>query len=116
MGDLAVGVVLSGTGSDGTAGLRVIQAEGGVAVVQQPDTAKFPGMPQSAIDSGCADMVLNPAQIGEQMQDIVAMHLDPTETIIERQMGQILALLSERKNMDFRGYKSGTMQRCIKRR
>ena len=116
MHDLAIGVVLSGTGSDGTAGLRAIQAEGGVAIVQKPDTAKYPGMPQSAIDAGCADMVLSPKDIAKHMPSIVTMHTDSNESIAENQMKQIVAMLSDSMSMDFSGYKSGTMQRRIRRR
>lgn len=116
MHDLAIGVVLSGTGSDGTAGLRAIQAEGGVAIAQQPSTAKYQGMPQSAIDAGCADMVLSPKEIAKHMPSIVTMHLDESQSIAEQQMAQIVSMLSEQMNMDFSGYKSGTMERRIRRR
>ena len=56
----AIGVILSGTASDGTAGVEAIRAEGGVTFAQSPDTAKFDGMPRSAIESGCIDYVLSP--------------------------------------------------------
>jgi two-component system CheB/CheR fusion protein len=59
----AVGVILSGTGSDGTPGLMAIKAEGGITLAQDPNTAKFDGMPQSAIDSGAVDLVLSPQRI-----------------------------------------------------
>ena len=116
MGDLAIGVVLSGTGSDGTAGLRAIQAEGGIAIVQKPESAKYAGMPQSAIDAGCADMVMTPAEIAQQMPEFVTLHLEPAESIHAQQLSRITDILSERKGMDFSGYKSGTMERRLKRR
>lgn len=56
----AIGVVLSGTGSDGAAGLRDIKAAGGYTFAQDPQSAKYAGMPQSAIDTGCVDWVMPP--------------------------------------------------------
>src|SRR5690606_19880199 len=68
-GDEAVGIVLSGTGSDGTAGLRAIVAAGGVTLVQDPAAAKYSGMPHSAVEAGVADFVLSaeamPAKLAE---------------------------------------------------
>ena len=56
----AIGIVLSGTGTDGTAGMEDIKAEGGITFAQNPFSAKYDGMPRSAIDSGCADFILAP--------------------------------------------------------
>ncbi len=66
-GENAVGIVLSGTGSDGTLGLQAIKREGGLAVVQAPDTAKYDGMPRSAVASGVADRIVPVSQ----MPDVV---------------------------------------------
>src|SRR5580698_10269614 len=63
----AIGVILSGTGSDGTAGIKAIRAEGGVTFAQSTETAKFDGMPRSAIESGCIDYVLSPEKIAEEL-------------------------------------------------
>lgn len=116
MGDRAIGVVLSGTGSDGTLGLRAIQAEGGVTIVQDPATAKYAGMPQSAIDAGCADFVLTPAAIAAQMPEFIRMHLSDDNSISEQVLERVVELLKERKQLDFSGYKTGTMARRIQRR
>src|SRR5580698_3613152 len=63
----AIGVILSGTASDGTAGVEAIHAEGGITFAQDPETAKFDGMPRSAIDSGCIDYVLSPERIAAEL-------------------------------------------------
>lgn len=55
-----IGVVLSGTGSDGTSGVEDIKAQGGITFAQEPETAKYDGMPRSAIDSGCVDFICHP--------------------------------------------------------
>ena len=66
-GAKAIGVVLSGTASDGTLGLKAIKAEGGITFAQEPDSASYDGMPRSAMASGCVDFVLPPAQIAEEL-------------------------------------------------
>jgi two-component system CheB/CheR fusion protein len=66
----AIGIVLSGTGADGTAGMEDIKAEGGITFAQDPATAKYDGMPRSAIDSGCADFVLAPKDIAKELRRI----------------------------------------------
>src|ERR1700730_13781538 len=63
----AIGVILSGTASDGTAGVEAIGAEGGVTFAQAPEPAKFDGMPRSAIESGCIDYVLSPEKIAAEL-------------------------------------------------
>ena len=54
----AIGIILSGTASDGTLGIKAIKGEGGMVMVQQPDTAKYDGMPKSAIETGLVDFIL----------------------------------------------------------
>jgi two-component system, chemotaxis family, CheB/CheR fusion protein len=66
----AIGVILSGTGADGTSGMEEIKAEGGVTFVQEPGTAKYDGMPRNAIDSGCIDFVLRPSEIATEIARI----------------------------------------------
>ena len=66
----AIGVILSGTGTDGTVGLENIKAEGGITFAQELSTAKFDGMPRSAIDSGCVDFILPPEGIAEELRRI----------------------------------------------
>lgn len=62
-GERAIAIVLSGTGSNGTEGLRTIRAEGGMSLVQAPESAEFEGMPRNAISAGMADHVLPPEKI-----------------------------------------------------
>ena len=63
----AIGVILSGTASDGTVGLQAIKSEGGVAFAQDPKSAGYPGMPESAILAGCVDFVLPPEEIAREL-------------------------------------------------
>ncbi len=69
-GPRAIGVILSGTGQDGADGIRNIQAAGGTTVVQDPSTARYDGMPQAAIDTGCVQHVLAPALIGRSLSGL----------------------------------------------
>ena len=66
----AIGIVLSGTGTDGTAGMEAIKAEGGITFAQSPATARYDGMPRSIIDSGCADFVLAPKDMAKELRRI----------------------------------------------
>jgi two-component system CheB/CheR fusion protein len=66
----AIGIVLSGTGADGTAGMEDIKAEGGITFAQDPATAKYDGMPRSAIDAGCVEFVLAPKDMAKELQRI----------------------------------------------
>ena len=66
----AVAVILSGTGSDGTNGIRSIKEQNGVIIVQNPDTAKFDGMPKNAISTGFVDLILSPDAIAKEMAHI----------------------------------------------
>src|SRR5579863_4750682 len=66
-GNKAIGVILSGTGSDGSLGLKAIKAEGGITFAQEEKSAKYDGMPRSAISSGCVDCVLRPADIAREL-------------------------------------------------
>ena len=66
----AIGVILSGTGSDGTLGMEEIKAAGGITFAQDESSAKYPGMPQSAARSGCVDLVLPPDQIARELARI----------------------------------------------
>ena len=120
-GDRAVGVVLSGTGSDGTLGLRAVLGAGGVSFVQDPVTAKYDGMPLSAIRSGVATYVLSAEAIPERL----AAHVRAAYTLGSRPavaspppsgLGAILALLRARTGHDFSLYKESTIRRRVERR
>jgi len=70
-GSNAIGVILSGTGTDGTLGLRAIKGEAGITMVQEPDSAKYDGMPRNAIATGLVDYVLPPDKMPEQLTNYV---------------------------------------------
>lgn len=117
-GESAVGIVLSGTGSDGVAGLRAIQAAGGSTFAQRPETAKYDGMPRAAIEAGVADYVLSPEEIAERLPQLLDLPVPEAEAeavpadLLER----LLARLRETLKFDFSGYKTGTLMRRIRRR
>ncbi|MBI5329142.1 MAG: EAL domain-containing protein [Betaproteobacteria bacterium] len=116
----AIGVVLSGTGSDGAAGIYSIKAAGGFTFAQEPATAKYNSMPQQAIDTGSVDWVLPPEKIGEEIALIVRSRgAVPVQTVDESAQGQLHRLLlkvRKRTKVDFSGYKETTLWRRIARR
>ena len=119
VGDRAIGIVLSGTGSDGAYGVRAVRAAGGVTIAQSADSAKYDGMPLSAIDTGCVDLVLSPEEIGLNFDRIARLPRD-LEGISDEPTADALAelfkLLRDRTGVDFREYKSSTVRRRIERR
>lgn len=117
-----IAVILSGTGSDGTRGIRAIKEAGGMVMVQDEETAKFDGMPKSAIATGLADFILPPAEMPQQLLSFVkhpyAAKTDIPDTLLsdEDGMTRIFALLRERSKVDFTYYKPSTVVRRIGRR
>ncbi len=122
-GSQAIGVILSGTGSDGTQGLKAIKEEGGITFAED-QTARYGGMPLSAVAAGCVDYVLAPPQIAAELLRI-ARH--PSQTRLEESPPatvpgnediflQILRLLSDTTGVDFVHYKHSTLRRRIDRR
>jgi two-component system, chemotaxis family, CheB/CheR fusion protein len=120
----AIGVVLSGTGTDGTLGLAAIKAEGGIAFAQDQQSAKYPDMPRSAsAHFGSADFVLPPAQIAREIARI-AGHPSVRQTKKEPESestsgvpySTIFDLLRSATGVDFSGYKPTTIRRRISRR
>ncbi|MGQ0594541.1 MAG: chemotaxis protein CheB [Gammaproteobacteria bacterium] len=121
----AIGVILSGTGTDGTLGLEEIKAAGGITFAQDEQTAKHPGMPLSALRSGCIDRVLSPAEIARELARIGRHpYLVPAETEARApeaaaeasHFKNILALLRSAFNVDFSAYRDTTVKRRIMRR
>jgi len=120
----AIGVILSGMGSNGTAGAQAIKAVGGLCVAQEPDTAKFPSMPRSLIDQGYADYVLGPARMPEVLLQYAGHpyvregRQDADEQVRHNALHvrEILAILRTRTRQDFSGYKKPTLLRRIQRR
>lgn len=116
----AIGIILSGTGSDGTQGLRAILRAGGVTLVQEPTTAKYDGMPSSAIQAGCATQVLPVDKMPEALKLGVrqlSVH-DQTPDDFNRAggMSRILMQLRTKTGHDFSLYKKSTITRRIERR
>ena len=124
-GNLAFGVILSGTASDGTNGLQTIKAEGGITFAQEPQSAKFDGMPRSAIAAGAVDFILSPEGIAKQLTALVDHpYVSPgngTQPETEAptsggDLNPIIAVLRTATGIDFTHYKHNTIQRRIERR
>lgn len=119
-GEHCVGVVLSGTGSDGSYGVQAIREAGGITIAQDVSTAKYDGMPQSATETGCIDLTLSPEQIGVHLSKILASprDFDQLRRLNERpsKMSDLFQILLARTNVDFRDYKENTVARRINRR
>lgn len=120
IGERSVGVVLSGTGSDGSYGVQAIREVGGVTIAQDDQTAKYDGMPIAAVETGCVDLVLSPMEIGTHLSKILATPRNFEWLGVERgrdhPMTGLLQVLLARTRVDFRDYKPTTVQRRIERR
>jgi two-component system CheB/CheR fusion protein len=132
-GSQAVGVILSGMGSDGTVGLQAIEAEGGIAFAQEPASARFDPMPRSAIAAGGVDFVLTPEDIARELTRLGrhpylatgqrtrtaagapagAKEADKDD---HEDLARVLALLRNASGTDFGAYKKTTLRRRIARR
>lgn len=126
-GSRSVGIVLSGSGSDGALGLAEISNKGGVTFVQDPRTAHFDGMPRSAIQTGLANFILPPEGIAKELVRIarspyltrVLASLEEAEAHLFDEGGDlkgILAALRQKLGVDFTDYKRGTLSRRVLRR
>jgi chemotaxis methyl-accepting protein methylase len=118
----SIGVILSGMGSDGTMGLRAIKEKAGVALVQEPATAKFDSMPRSAIDAGLADLVAPAEDLPGKIVDYIrhAIVIARTESPLgeknQSALEKVLILLRIKTGHDFSMYKNNTVYRRIERR
>jgi two-component system, chemotaxis family, CheB/CheR fusion protein len=119
----AICIILSGTGSDGTKGARVIKGEGGVVIVQNPGSCEYDGMPRSVINSGLADYILPPAEMPAQIISYAAHafgiphHPAATQSPAdESALNKIFILLRNQTGHDFSQYKPTTIHRRIERR
>lgn len=121
-GEQAIGVVLSGTGSDGTRGVRTIKEAGGLVLVQDEDSAKFDVMPKSAITTGIVDFVLPPGKMPAEIErfvgSAVTMIRSDGETTLASSstIARILMLIKRRTGVDLSYYKESTIYRRIERR
>jgi two-component system, chemotaxis family, CheB/CheR fusion protein len=125
IGDRAIGVVLSGTASDGTEGCRAIKEAGGLTFAQDEESAKYDGMPRSAVHAGCIDFILAPKDIARELGGIgrypyVTKVLSRPKDESHRQQGDemdaLFGVLRESTGVDFTNYKHSTLQRRIRRR
>ncbi|WP_299391541.1 chemotaxis protein CheB [Pelagibius sp.] len=117
----AIGVVLSGTGSDGARGIKAIRAAGGVTVAQD-SSAKYNGMPNAATATGCVDLVLKPGEIARRVPDL--LHGGHRQDILQRQDREVAsdvylevcAVVRTHTSIDFSNYRSSTILRRLARR
>ena len=118
----AICIILSGTGSHGTLGLKAVKAAGGMAMVQDPKTADYPGMPESAIATGLADYVLPVEQMPEALVKYVQHFYVNGGRVVAAvdetpdHLNQLLALLRARTKFDFRCYRKKMLARRLERR
>ena len=126
----SIGIVLSGTGSDGTEGLKAVKSQGGITFAQTPNSAQYPDMPQNAISADATDFVLTPDKIASELQrigkNIELAHREieaKEETNIKQEepkkeasLNTIFVLLKSHFNVDFTHYKETVVNRRISRR
>jgi two-component system CheB/CheR fusion protein len=118
----SVAVVLSGTGSDGAAGLGEVKRAGGTTFVQSPETAKYDGMPRAAIDTGLIDLVLAPEAIGAKLSElgasgpVAASAFADGQEVAAEDLQRIYDVLRPVSGVDFRHYKLPTIKRRLFRR
>jgi two-component system CheB/CheR fusion protein len=122
-GERAIGIVLSGTGSDGMLGIRAIKGEGGMAMAQSPESTEYDGMPRSAIATGLMDYVLRPEEMAAQLLTYAAQAIGKAPGKAAPGTGQtdatlkgIFVLLRNQTGHDFSHYKLNTIQRRVERR
>jgi two-component system CheB/CheR fusion protein len=120
---LAIGIILSGTGTEGALGLKEILAEGGMTIVQDPKTAQFSGMPDNAIAAKSADYILPPDKMPKQLLQYVRQrsntNISPKLDItapLENQLKKIFMIIRDQTGNDFSNYKTNTIIRRISKR
>ncbi|CAA6806301.1 MAG: Chemotaxis protein methyltransferase CheR (EC [uncultured Sulfurovum sp.] len=115
--NLAVGVILSGTGSDGAEGIKAIKNAGGITIAQEEKSAKYPSMPKSSIETGYVDAVLTPEQMAIEIPKIIKSPRILEEiSDVPKNLDRIYDLLLMKVKIDFSDYKLSTIQRRIERR
>lgn len=119
----AIGIILSGTGSDGALGIRAIKENGGIAMVQDDRSAKFDGMPRSSISTGMVDFILPPAKIADELVNYVKHPFVKSNSDIEQMIGnddnrlmKLIATIRNEKGIDFSEYKDTTILRRLEKR
>lgn len=114
--DHCCAIVLSGTGSDGSEGLKRVRENGGYTLVQDPREAKFDGMPNSAIHTKMVDQVLPVNEMYQSVQLMIDHELEPEKFDEQRNISTILGIVNDKTGIDFNGYKRSTILRRIVRR
>lgn len=114
----AIGIILSGLGSDGTEGIKAIKKKGGLVMVRNPETSEFPSMPENAIATGLVDIILEPELMPAAIEiyikhedDLLSESIEDSRTIID-----IIDLIKQNSPLDFSDYKQSTILRRTKRR
>jgi len=117
-GPKAIAVVLSGLGSDGADGIKMIKKVGGLVIARQPDGTEFPSMPKNAIATGLVDFILEPEDMPAAIEAYVKHELDLLAASVHdgEHVDEIIALISRELPLDFSDYKHSTILRRIKRR
>ncbi|HKQ79381.1 MAG TPA: chemotaxis protein CheB, partial [Blastocatellia bacterium] len=126
--DRAIGVILSGTATDGTLGLEAVKAEGGISFAQEPKSAQYDSMPRNAVAAGCVDFVLTPEEIARELARISRhpyiapaattqpVAVEAAQHALKNGFNLILSLLRRVTGVDFSLYKANTLRRRIRRR
>lgn len=115
----AIAVLLSGTGSDGTAGLQAISQAGGIAMIQSPESAEFKGMSQNALPTGLVDEILSPQDLAQTISEIVRiaknmpLHQLQSLQIEPLKLNKLIRILAIQEEIDFSLYKTETLIRSI---
>ena len=119
----AIAIILSGTGSDGTLGIRAIKEFGGMIMVQDDRSAKFDGMPRSSISTGMVDFILPPAQLADELANYIkhpfVKQKQKIEALLnndENQLAKVISILRDAKGVDFSDYKENTIIRRLEKR
>ncbi len=121
-GTNSVGIVLTGTGTDGSRGIKTIKEQGGIVMVQDPDTAKFDGMPNAAVLTGLADYVLELPEMAQEVQRIfnrfpeTPISAEELTSSEKEHLAKILHLVAQETNIDFSLYKEATILRRMQKR
>ena len=119
----AVGIILSGAGSDGTLGIKAIKEFGGMTMAQEEKSAKFDSMPHSSISTGMVDIIMPPRQLAEELINYIKHPFVKENRKIESilaseqsQLSKVIAILNDAKNVDFSCYKENTIIRRLEKR
>ncbi len=120
LGEQVIGIILSGTGSDGASGIRAIKAAGGITIAQAPESAKYDGMPKAAIHTGSVDLILPPHRIGPALARLLALPSDLPLSLDDDadsdEYTQISNLVRSNTAFKLSDYKPSTVKRRIARR